>query len=846
MSEKQGDNVISIEGRDIAGNIYTDTSAIINIDTVAPPAPVIQTINNTVKWDAVDDSSGIAGYIIHRSTDIDTGYNIIAELYPYTVFADTALQLQTNYYYKVSAVDRGYPVKNESNYSNIDTIIVGSSPPMPVIYKIQSEQGYTNDRNIQLQLEADSTAYEMIISDDCNFQGSLWKPYSTVEYIELSEGDGYKIIYIKFRNKDLIESSMLIDSVVLNELPPAAPLINTEYNEAMKSVTVQWNSVEDTEIIFGYNIYKKAEEDADFKKIFNLYNSTIFIDTNILYGKTYIYKVTAVDSSTYYYESSGSNRVSVYISDTLPPACPVLNLTGIGNQVKLYWSEVNDSSGICGYIIYRSEFNRMNYEEISAAKGLIYYDTQLEIGKTYYYAVKAMDNGVPEKNISVYSNDKSYYVSDISPIPISFVINNGETLTNKYEVELSINAGDTPYEMIISENEAFVGTIWRPYQNKYSYYLSFGDCRKTIYIKYRNIDLVESIISDSNFIYLDTVGPKGTINFDSCVKNGIYKLILSTDEVICETPQINMTIDDIKKEIKLCRSGDTWYCNILIDATLLSGQAKFEYKGKDGAGNEDTDILCGETFFIDTTNDPSIDREIYLLDGTVIKVPANTISTRYAVHIDLTREAVSFSNNADNGSIEPIATSFRDFNIYRDTGREKINDFNDILTIGIPYKDGGNDGLVDGTDIYEKDLKIYHYNNYSNIWEFEKTYWIDTVNNIIYAEVNHLSAFCIMKLVKALNLESTINYPNPFNLNIEQFTTIDTMSPRQNMRVSIFNLVGDIIRELDAVGIEVYPSQGKAEWDGKNENDEYVSAGIYYYIVKTDDGSQVKRLTVIK
>ena len=78
------------------------------------PYALVETDAIHIEWDA-NAEDDIAEYKIHRSTQSDSGYQLIATLSKDELFyEDTDVRLETKYYYRVTAVDEG---KNESNMS---------------------------------------------------------------------------------------------------------------------------------------------------------------------------------------------------------------------------------------------------------------------------------------------------------------------------------------------------------------------------------------------------------------------------------------------------------------------------------------------------------------------------------------------------------------------------------------------------------------------------------------------------------------------------------------------------------------------------------------------------------
>ncbi|MCP4728045.1 MAG: T9SS type A sorting domain-containing protein [bacterium] len=85
------------------------------------------------------------------------------------------------------------------------------------------------------------------------------------------------------------------------------------------------------------------------------------------------------------------------------------------------------------------------------------------------------------------------------------------------------------------------------------------------------------------------------------------------------------------------------------------------------------------------------------------------------------------------------------------------------------------------------------------------------------------------------------NYPNPFNPE----TMIRFSLPENtNVNITVYNLLGSKVREL----VNTFRPAGTHEirWDGRNEQGQKAASGIYFYRIKTDRFSKVRKMTLIK
>ncbi len=85
------------------------------------------------------------------------------------------------------------------------------------------------------------------------------------------------------------------------------------------------------------------------------------------------------------------------------------------------------------------------------------------------------------------------------------------------------------------------------------------------------------------------------------------------------------------------------------------------------------------------------------------------------------------------------------------------------------------------------------------------------------------------------------NYPNPFNPE----TTIDFMTAKEgNVKITIFNIKGQKVCELFN---GVLPNGShQLNWNGKDQNNNKVGTGIYFYTISTNQSTVSRKMTLIK
>jgi len=89
------------------------------------------------------------------------------------------------------------------------------------------------------------------------------------------------------------------------------------------------------------------------------------------------------------------------------------------------------------------------------------------------------------------------------------------------------------------------------------------------------------------------------------------------------------------------------------------------------------------------------------------------------------------------------------------------------------------------------------------------------------------------------------NYPNPFNPSTTiRFDVPDTQSGGVHVQLRVYNLLGELVRTL--VDETKLAGQHLALWDGRNEQSEVVSTGIYIYRITAGNFSETLRMTLQK
>lgn len=186
--------------------------------------------------------------------------------------------------------------------------------------------------------------------------------------------------------------------------PPAVPGgISLDENASIEdTIKIVWT--ENTEDDFSkYRVYRCVGQDS--LPLYALKTETEineYTDIGVDYGVTYFYRVSAMDRNDN--ESDKSAAFSAEAVNIYPPPVPTgflvygYNLPGEQPYIKLRWA-TNPAPDLDYYNIFRgssravqadtnSEYFLTRLEETS------YKDTNIVVGKSYYYRITAVDKGV--------------------------------------------------------------------------------------------------------------------------------------------------------------------------------------------------------------------------------------------------------------------------------------------------------------------------------------------------------------------------------------------------------------------------------------------------------------------
>ena len=164
-------------------------------------------------------------------------------------------------------------------------------------------------------------------------------------------------------------------------------------------VRVEWEQVKGAT---GYEIYRSPLENGKYKRVgmVEKSTSTSYTDKKVECGNIYYYKVRPYKMAGDKKDTAGfSNAQKVKLLKT-----PAISVKAQDARIKISWQNVK---GADKYEIYRSTLKKGNYQKIATVEETASFtDVNRKPGKTYYYKVRAVCNGIRSYTYSSYSKIK--------------------------------------------------------------------------------------------------------------------------------------------------------------------------------------------------------------------------------------------------------------------------------------------------------------------------------------------------------------------------------------------------------------------------------------------------------
>jgi fibronectin type 3 domain-containing protein len=361
-----------------------------------PPTNLVAIGGDTrvsLSWQAPpsDGGSPVTNYNIYRGTS-PGGEAWLAQVGgDARSYTDTAVTNGVTYYYYVTAVNG----IGESGPSNEAPATPGPAATVPEAPR--SLRAEPRDRAVQLTWEPPANDGGKPVTNYRIYRGITSGDRSTVttvgavtSYTDVALNNSQRYYYVVTAINEIGEGPPSNEADAIPATVPSAPR-NLRAIPGDEVITIQWSGPETNggSPVTNYRIYRgTAPENLAFVTMVGPIDT--YTDGGLTNGQIYYYQVSAV------------NRVGEGVRSELtsatpgagpgpPGAPPTLVATAGNNSVRLEWTAPEDTGGppILNYTVYRSTDVDNLTAFADAGNNLVFLDSTVTNGVTYYYQVTA-------------------------------------------------------------------------------------------------------------------------------------------------------------------------------------------------------------------------------------------------------------------------------------------------------------------------------------------------------------------------------------------------------------------------------------------------------------------------
>ena len=372
----------------------------------ATPSGVAATLTENgegvfLSWAAVS-APDFDHYSVERDTNGLFSANVVTWTTQDTVWTDAPLELGVEYFYRLFAVDPGGLTSDPS-----DTVSATPQDLPPAAPRDLA--AVAEERAVALSWSSVSDPdldYYRIERDTTVLFGSGTSVRTTTatHYLDSPLAVGIEYFYRTFAVDTLGSWSAPSDTVsaIPFDMPPPRPeglaAVGLE-----AAVALTWNSVSATDLDF-YRVERDTSDAFGAGSVFHETGDTAYVDSPLSAGVEYFYRVAAVDTAGG--SSTPSDTVSANPLADVSPAPPA-SLAGAAEEraAVLSWNAVS-ASDLDHYRVERDTSSAFGSGTASGTTSdTTYVDSPLSAGEEYFYRVLAVDQAsnesAPSDTVSV-------------------------------------------------------------------------------------------------------------------------------------------------------------------------------------------------------------------------------------------------------------------------------------------------------------------------------------------------------------------------------------------------------------------------------------------------------------
>jgi fibronectin type 3 domain-containing protein len=372
--------------------------------TLTKNGTIVDINNVAFEWKSITDSR-VEGIYIYKKTPEDKlenklkYYDTITNRFS-THYVDYNVKPDTRYSYAFKTFSKNA----EGKLSRV--LVVNTLPVLESVSWIHSINGMPKSAKIIWRPHANSKVKAYIIERKI-LEKDKWEKIATIngrlnaEFIDTNLEDNHVYMYrIRVVTYDGITSTpSKIVKVITKPLPKSIQNIKASKN-LPKKIKIEWEASRQKDFSL-YHLYKSDIIDGPYKLIAKLHNP-IFIDKINEDGKSYFYRVSAVDKDGL---ESKHDKFSIQ-GMTLPkPYAPaIVEAKLIGSKVKLTWDKVDPRTKT--YVVrktYKKGWFDKVIKDFKGIKGSLFIDNDIKPNSTYTYVVYGVDGNkiISEPSIEV-------------------------------------------------------------------------------------------------------------------------------------------------------------------------------------------------------------------------------------------------------------------------------------------------------------------------------------------------------------------------------------------------------------------------------------------------------------
>ena len=298
-----------------------------------------------------------------------------------------------------------------SQYPVSNTDFAPDAPAIPAAPRVTIGTSSASGKPQLTWAAVDGAAkYEIYRSTQQSTGYSLLGTTTSTSYVNTGAAVG-TTYYYKVRALNVDGAAGAYSSTVsgaAKAVAPAAPTVTMTYSDSGKP-KLTWSAVSGAA---SYRVYRSESRGTGYS-LLGTTTSTGYVNTGAAVGKTYYYRVKAVNSAG---TSAYSNIVSG-TARTPAPAAPVLKggTSSASGKPQLTWAAVD---GAAKYDVYRSNSADGTFSKVGSTDKTTYVNTGAVQGVTYFYKIRA----VGASGASGFSNTVAIHVAGVVKAPAAVAL----------------------------------------------------------------------------------------------------------------------------------------------------------------------------------------------------------------------------------------------------------------------------------------------------------------------------------------------------------------------------------------------------------------------------------------